>query len=80
MNETQTQTIPIAGMDCANCARFVRHAIAVLDGIESVDVHLGSEKAIVCPDPAPADLSAIRIPARPGHPGPFIAAAQVRAQ
>jgi Cu+-exporting ATPase len=58
--KNQTLVVPIAGMDCADCTRHVQHAIAGLEGVESVDVYLGSEKAIVQLDPALVDLSAIR--------------------
>jgi Cu+-exporting ATPase len=56
----QTLVVPIAGMDCADCTRHVQHAIAGLEGVEAVDVYLGSEKAIVQLDPTLVDLSAIR--------------------
>jgi len=60
MNTTQTLDIPIQGMDCAECTLHVQRAIAALPGVESVDVLLGSEKAIVRLDPAQVDLPAIR--------------------
>ena len=52
--------IPITGMDCADCARHVRGAIAGLPGVQDVDVFLGSEKAVVHLDPALVRLSDIR--------------------
>ena len=60
MSKPQTLQIPIAGMDCAECTQHVQHAIAALPGVESVEVFLSSEKAIVRLDPARSDLSAIR--------------------
>ena len=56
----ETLEIPISGMDCAECTQHVRHAIEKLAGVESVDVFLATEKAIVQMDPAQVDLSAIR--------------------
>ena len=60
MNKTTTLEIPIRGMDCAECTRHVQEAIAGLPGVESVDVLLGAEKAIVRLDPVRVDLPAIR--------------------
>ena len=56
----QTLEIPIAGMDCTECTLHVQHAIAALPGIESVDVYLAAERAIVQLDPQRVDLSMIR--------------------
>lgn len=50
----------IQGMDCAECTIHVKDAIAGLPGVESMDVFLASEKAVVQLDPAWVDLSAIR--------------------
>ena len=47
-----TLEIPISGMDCAECTQHVRHAIEQLPGVQSVNVFLGSEKAVVRLDPA----------------------------
>ncbi|MBI3361720.1 MAG: cation-translocating P-type ATPase [Chloroflexi bacterium] len=55
-----TLTLPITGMDCAECTEHVRHAIAALPGVESVNVFLASEKATVRLDPALVELPAIR--------------------
>lgn len=44
---TQTIEVPIAGMDCAECTHHVQAAIAALPGIQSVEVLLGAEKAII---------------------------------
>ena len=60
MSELTTLEVPVAGMDCAECTQHVRHAIADLPGVASVDVFLTSEKAIVRLDPAQVDLPAIR--------------------
>ncbi len=56
----QVVEVPVKGMDCAECTLHVQDAIAKLPGVESVDVLLSSEKAIISLDPARVDLSAIR--------------------
>jgi Cu+-exporting ATPase len=60
MNDPQTVQVPIGGMDCAECAQHVQHAIAGLPGVASADVLLSTEKAIVRLDPTLVDLDAIR--------------------
>src|SRR5512134_3468557 len=60
MANPQTLEIPIAGMDCAECTQHVQHAIEKLPGVQSVNVFLGTEKAVVQLDPAQVDLPAIR--------------------
>lgn len=60
MTQTNTLEIPIKGMDCAECTEHVHHALAQLPGIESVNVLLASEKAILRLDPARVDLKTIR--------------------
>lgn len=57
---TQTLEIPIGGMDCTECTHSVQKAIAGLPGVESVNVFLSSEKAIVKLDPSKVDMPAIR--------------------
>src|SRR5574338_85617 len=60
MSNLQTLEIPISGMDCAECTQHVQHAIEKLPGVQSVNVFLGTEKAVVKLDPSQVDLSAIR--------------------
>src|SRR5581483_1972562 len=48
----QTIELPIGGMDCADCARTVRDAIARMPGVQTVEVLLSTEKAVVRYDPA----------------------------
>lgn len=60
MNKVQTLEVPISGMDCAECTRHVQTAISKLPGVESVDVFLSSEKAVIRLDPALVELPAIR--------------------
>jgi len=47
-------------MDCAECTRHVRKAIEKVPGVESVEVFLASEKALVRLDPQRADYEGIR--------------------
>ncbi len=60
MASLKTVEVPIRGMDCADCTRHVQHAIADLPGVESVEVFLASEKAVVRLDARLVDLDAIR--------------------
>ena len=60
MSTLQRIEMPVRGMDCAGCCNTVQRSIAALPGIESVDVFLASEKAVVQFDPAQADVSLIR--------------------
>lgn len=60
MAKPQTIELGIKGMDCAECARHVQHAIAQLPGVESVDVLLSSGKAVIRIDPTRVDALAIR--------------------
>jgi Cd2+/Zn2+-exporting ATPase/Cu+-exporting ATPase len=60
MNDVISLDVPISGMDCAECTQHVRHAIAGLPGVVSVEVFLAAEKAAVRLDPAQVDLAAIR--------------------
>ncbi|MEJ2597072.1 MAG: cation-translocating P-type ATPase [Anaerolineales bacterium] len=56
----KTVEVPIRGMDCADCTRHVQHAIANLPGVDSVDVFLSSEKAVVHLDVQQTNLGEIR--------------------
>lgn len=57
---SQVIEIPIRGMDCAGCASNVQKAIAQLPGVESVDVLLTAEKAIIHLDESRVALKDIR--------------------
>lgn len=59
MSALQKIQIPVAGMDCMECTEHVQHAIASLAGVESVDVLLASEKAIITLDPARVSMPMI---------------------
>jgi Cu+-exporting ATPase len=60
MSKLQTLEVPISGMDCAECSRHVQTAISRLPGVESVNVFLSSEKAVIRLDPTLVELPAIR--------------------
>ncbi|MCL4561683.1 MAG: cadmium-translocating P-type ATPase [Chloroflexi bacterium] len=60
MANLQTLEIPVKGMDCAECVLHVEHALAGLPGVDSVQVYLTSEKAVLKADPAQITLPAIR--------------------
>lgn len=56
----QTLEVPIAGMDCAECAQHVQQSLATVPGVHAVEVFLSSEKARIQCDPARVDLPALR--------------------
>ena len=58
--ELKTTEVPIQGMDCAECTRHVQHAISELPGVESVEVYLVSEKAVIQHKSSSIEISAIR--------------------
>jgi P-type Cu+ transporter len=44
--------VPIRGMDCADCVQTVKRALNALPGVDTADVFLASEKAVLRLDPA----------------------------
>jgi P-type Cu+ transporter len=60
MTSERTIEVAVKGMDCADCVAHVKHALAELPGVTSVEVYLTSEKAVLQADPALVDLPAIR--------------------
>ena len=58
--EYETTEVYVHGMDCAECTRHVRHAIEQVSGVESVEVYLVSEKAVIQHQPGSLDEKAIR--------------------
>lgn len=46
MADLKTIEVPIQGMDCAECTQHVQRAISKLDGVQSVNVLLATEKAV----------------------------------
>ena len=51
--------VPVNGMDCSECTRSVQRAISALPGVESVEVSLTAEKAVIHLDPSQVDLTVI---------------------
>jgi P-type Cu+ transporter len=60
MAEIKTVQVPIAGMDCAECTVHVQHAVSALPGVESAEVFLTSEKAVIRLDPTRVGLPEIQ--------------------
>ncbi|MAS35494.1 MAG: ATPase P [Anaerolineaceae bacterium] len=60
MASNQVIEVPISGMDCAECASHVQHAIAQIPGVQAVEVYLTSEKAVIQTGIAPVSMDAIR--------------------
>lgn len=58
--ETRTFELPVRGMDCAGCTRKVQKALSALPGVQSADVLLSAERAVVQADPTVATLPALR--------------------
>jgi Cd2+/Zn2+-exporting ATPase/Cu+-exporting ATPase len=61
MASEHTLEIPIQGMDCAECTRHVQQAIAGVPDVQSVDVLLGAEKAVIRHTGHQPDLQAIKL-------------------
>ena len=57
MADQKHLTLPILGMTCANCVATVERNLKKVDGVESANVNLSSERAAVTYDPGKADLS-----------------------
>lgn len=58
--ELKTTVVSVEGMDCAECTRHVKHAIEQVGGVETVEVYLASEKAVIQYQPGHLDEAAIR--------------------
>lgn len=52
--------IPIGGMTCASCVKAVEKAVKKLDGVESVQVNLATEKASISYEPSKVKLYEIK--------------------
>ena len=52
--------IPVHGMDCAACVKTVQQALSAVPGVQSVDVLLSSEKAIIQFADKPVEMAALR--------------------
>ena len=59
MSEIRMLEVPISGMDCADCTRHVQQAIEKLPGVQSVNVFLATEKAVIHLDPGLVQMTDI---------------------
>ena len=50
----------IGGMTCASCAKAIERAVNKLDGIQSINVNVATEKATISYDSSKLKLTAIR--------------------
>jgi len=57
MADQKHLTLPILGMTCANCVATVERNLKKVDGVESANVNLSSERAAVSYDPNKANLN-----------------------
>jgi P-type Cu+ transporter len=57
MSNQKHLTLPILGMTCANCVATVERNLKKVDGVESANVNLSSERAAVTYDPGKANLA-----------------------
>lgn len=48
----QTETLDVQGMSCGACVGHVTRALQALDGVQSAQVSLADEQAVVTYDPA----------------------------
>jgi Cu+-exporting ATPase len=60
MSDTKIVEVPIQGMDCVECTQHVKGALADLPGVDSVDVYLAAEKAVLRLDSELVDMGTIR--------------------
>ncbi len=56
MSDQKHLTLPILGMTCANCVAAVERNLKKVDGVETANVNLSSERAAVTYDPDKANL------------------------
>lgn len=81
MDANQTVEFSVQGMDCAECALHVQHAIEKVPGVTSANVLLGAEKAIVRLDGDLVDMPTLRRAAEgAGYQVPSQDAASVKHQ
>ncbi|MDY6867642.1 MAG: heavy metal translocating P-type ATPase [Chloroflexota bacterium] len=57
MADQKHLTLPILGMTCANCVATVERNLKKVDGVQTANVNLSSERAAVSYDPAKATLN-----------------------
>jgi Cu+-exporting ATPase len=51
--------LPVRGMDCTECTQHVQRALSAVPGVESVEVFLSSEKAVLRLDPGLVKIEAL---------------------
>jgi Cu+-exporting ATPase len=56
MTESKQITLPVTGMTCANCVSTVERNLKKVDGVQSANVNLSSERATVEFDPSLAEI------------------------
>ena len=56
MTDQKHLTLPILGMTCANCVATVERNLKKVDGVDTANVNLSSERAAVSYDPKKANL------------------------
>lgn len=59
MAENKQVVLPVTGMTCANCVATIERNVRKLDGVETVNVNLASERATVSFDPQKLTLENI---------------------
>jgi len=59
MAENRQVVLPVTGMTCANCVATIERNVKKLDGVETVNVNLASERATVSFDPGKLALENI---------------------
>ncbi|MDP2655764.1 MAG: heavy metal translocating P-type ATPase [bacterium] len=55
----QTQTYRIRGMHCASCASIIEKALKKVEGVDSVEVNIGTEKAKISFDESKTNVQAL---------------------
>ena len=60
MTVMETLEVPIEGMDCSDCIVHVKQAIERLKGVESAEVLLAAQKAVIRLDITKVKLTDIR--------------------
>lgn len=59
MSENKQVVLPVTGMTCANCVATIERNVKKLDGVDTVNVNLASERATVSFDPQKLSLENI---------------------
>jgi Cu2+-exporting ATPase/Cu+-exporting ATPase len=58
-NTMEKVTVPVKGMHCASCAISIKKALSRVDGVESCDVNVATDKANIVFDSARTNLDAL---------------------